>query len=293
MKKDRRWLWVILGLLGCLVFWWLGIRWWNRDVVSIKTATVARGPIEQVVTASGIVDAPVYELGPKMGGKIMRINVKEGERVTEGETLAEFDDTTRLVAPASGIVAKVNFDEGETVVLGQPAITVVNYNRLWVNAQIDEVDIANVRIGDKVKITSDVYPDKIFEGVIYWIAPLAELRRVGGRVKMDEESYVFPCKIRFLGSHDELKVNMSVNVDIVTRKNENALIVPREALISREDSSLVFVVKKDSRVNESKITIGIRSYASVEATSGVSEGNPVAISNISKLRDKGRVRIER
>jgi RND family efflux transporter MFP subunit len=271
---------------------WIFVRWWNRDVISIKTATVARGPIEQVVTASGIVDAPVYELGPKMGGKIMKINVKEGERVTEGETLAEFDDTTRLVAPASGIVAKVNYDVGEMVSPGMPAIVVVNYSKSWVNAQIDEIDIANVKIGDKVKITSDVYPDKVYDGQIYWIAPLAELRKVGGRVKMDEESYVFPCKIRLLESHDELKVNMSVNVDIATKKNNRALIVPREALVSKDDSSLVFKVMKN-RVSESRITIGIRSYNSVEATAGVSEGDIVAVTNVSKLKDKGRVKIER
>jgi RND family efflux transporter MFP subunit len=271
---------------------WIGVRFWNRDIVAIKTAVVMKGPIEQVVTASGVVDAPVYDLGPKMGGKLITINVKEGQKVSGGQTLAEFDDTTRLVAPNDGIVAKINYDEGETVAPGSPTIVVVNYAKSWVEAQIDEIDIANVRMGDKVKITSDVYPDKVYEGEIYWIAPLAELRRVGGRIKMDEESYVFPCKIKFLGKHDELKVNMSVNVDIATKKNDQALIVPREALVSKDDSSLVFKVVKN-RVHETKIIIGIRSFTSVEATSGVAEGDIVAVTNVSKLKDRGRVKIER
>lgn len=290
MKRDRRWLWIILGVIAVLIVGYFFIRWWNRDVVSIKVARVIRGPIEAVVTASGLVDAPVYDLGPKMGGKIVNLTVKEGDRVEKGETLIEFDDTTRIVAPADGLVAKVNYDDGETVVPGSTVISVVNYNKSWVEAQIDEIDIANVRIGDRVKITSDVYPDKIYEGEIYWIAPLAELRRVGGRVKMDEESYVFPCKIRFLGGHDELKVNMSVNVDISTKQNEKALLVPREALLSRDDTSLVYVINKN-RIQERKITIGIRSYTSIEAASGLTEGELVAISNLSKLKDKGRVKI--
>jgi multidrug efflux pump subunit AcrA (membrane-fusion protein) len=289
--KSQKWAWIVFGLLGCLLAGWVGIKWWNRDVVSVKTACVAKGPIEQVVSASGVVDAPVYELGPKMGGKIIKINVHEGEHVVGGQTLAEFDDTTRLVAPASGIVAKINYDEGETVIMGSQAIIVVNYEKSWINAQIDEIDIANVKVGDKVKITSDVYPDNIYSGTIYWIAPLAELRKVGGRVKMDEESYVFPCKIRFLGAHGELKVNMSVNVDIAAKKNNRALIVPREALVSKDDSSLVFKVEK-GRVFETKMDIGIRSFSSVEALSGLSEGDVVAISNVSKLKDKGRVKIE-
>ena len=227
-----------------------------------------------------------------MGGRIITINVREGERVKEGSTLAEFDDTTRLVAPANGIVAKINYDIGETVTLGQPAIVVVNYGNVWIDAQIDEIDIASVKIGDKVKISSDVYPDKVFEGRIYWLAPLAELRKVGGRVKMDEESYVFPCKIRILGKHDELKVNMSVNVDIMTKRNPSALIVPREALFSKEDASYVYTLAK-SRAREVKIDIGIRSYSSIEAVVGLTEGEIVATTNVAKLKDKSRIKIER
>jgi multidrug efflux pump subunit AcrA (membrane-fusion protein) len=293
MKKDRRWLWVILGVIIVLLAVWIFVRWSNRGVISIKTTVVYRGPIEALVSVSGMVDAPVYELSPKLGGKIINLRVKEGDRVKGGMTLADFDDTTRIVAPDDGLVAKVNYRPGETVVPGaQPAIVVVNYNQSWVEAQIDEIDIASVKIGDRVKITSDVYPDKIYEGEIYWIAPVAELRKVGGRVKMDEESYVFVCKIKFLGPHDELKVNMSVNVDIATKKSDNALIVPREAVVSKDDSTLVYAVK-NNRVYETKLGIGIRSYTSVEAVSGLSEGDVLAVSNVVKLKDNGRVKIER
>lgn len=287
--KSQKWLWLIC-LAVILLVGWFGLRWWNRDVVEIKTATVSRGLIEEIVTASGLVDAPVYELGTKMGGKIAELKVSEGDRVRAGQTLAEFDDTTRIVAPDSGLVAKINFLKGETVVPGAPAIVVVNYDKSWVEAQIDEIDIANVKVGDRVKISSDVYPDKVFLGVIYWIAPLAELRRVGERVKMDEESYVFPCKVRFLGSHDELKAKMTVNVDISTRRNESALIVPREALFSGDDSTYVYAIK-NRRAQKVKITTGLRSFASVEALSGLAEGDVLAITNVAKLKDKGRVKL--
>ncbi len=291
MKNNRR-LYLILILLAVLLAAWIAFRWWNSDIVPVKVTPVVRATIEQVVSASGFVDAPVYELGPKIGGKIVKINVKEGDRVRGGETLEEFDDTTRLVSPANGVVAKVNYEIGETASPAQPAIVIVNYGKSWVEAQIDELDIAGVKTGDKVKITSDVYPDRVYVGVIYWIAPLAELRKVGGRVKLDEDSYVFPCKIRFLGEHDELKVNMSVNVDITTRKKQDALVIPREALFSKDDSSYVYSVSR-GRASEKKIDIGIRSFSSLEALSGLSEGELVAVSNLSRLKNKGRVSIER
>jgi RND family efflux transporter MFP subunit len=308
-----------------LVVIWFGIKVRNNGVEEIKVTPVGRGSIEQVINGSGIVDAPVYELGSKMGGRIVSWKVKEGDYVRTGQLLATFDnfeqarndfdrtaklyeaeasskqaydmakttfDSSRIISPNGGVVAKINFDEGETVVPGQPAVTIVNYDRSWINAQIDEIDISNVKLGDKVKITTDDYPDKVYDGEIYWIAPLAELRKVGGRVKMDEESYVFPCKIKFLGTHDELKVNMSVNVDVSVRRNDNVLIIPREALISRDENTYVFVIGKNKRAKETKIEIGIRSYTSVEATSGVKESDLVAINNVSKLKDKSRVKIE-
>lgn len=290
--KYRKIIWLVVIILVVLLIGWIGIRWWNRDVVSVKTSVITRGPIEAVVSCSGLVDAPVYNLGPKMGGKIIALKVKEGDAVRAGATLAEFDDTTRLVAPDKGIVAKVNFEEGETVVPGAPAIIMVNYAKSWVEAQIDEIDIASVKVGDEVKITSDVYPDQVFPGRVYWIAPLAELRKVGGRVKMDEESYVFPCKIKFLDGRAELKVNMSVNADIVTQRKDSALIVPREALLSKDDSTVAFIIKKN-RIKQSKLEIGLRSFSSVEATAGLVEGDVVAITNVAKLKDKGRVKIEK
>jgi HlyD family secretion protein len=85
---------------------------------------------------------------------------------------------------------------------------------------------------------------------------------------------------------------MSVNVEIVTKRKDDAVIVPREALVSVDDSANVFVVK-NNRVHEQKIEIGVRSYSSVEAVSGVDENAVVAISNLSKLKDKGRVKIEK
>lgn len=291
MKKDRKWLWVIIGLLGILLVGWLWIRWWNRDVVVIKAATVVRGAIEEVISASGSVNAPVYELDAKLGGKIAALYASEGDYVAKGQILAELDNTARLVSPGSGIIAKINYLEGETVPPGLPAVVVVNYRQSWVDAQIDEIDMAGLKTGDKAKITSDVFPDKTYRGQVSWIAPLAELRKVGGRIKMDEESYVFPCRVKLTAKHDELKVNMQVNVDIATRKNEEALLVPREAMVSKDDSTVVFAVRKN-RVYETKIETGIRSFSSVEATRGLTEGDMVAITNVSKLKNRGRVKIE-
>ncbi len=324
MKLNRKWPWIVIAVL-IIIGGYIFIKWQNNDVVPVKTAVVGRGPIEEIISAGGIVDAPVYNLGSKTGGRIVVWHAKEGDTVKKGQLLAEFDsyeqarndfvrtqelfkedaasqqqfdaakavfDNSRIVAPDDGLVARRYYEEGETVVPGSSAIEIVNYSKCWVEGQIDEVDISNVKIGDQVNITSDDYPGRSFTGEVYWIAPVAELRKVGGRVKMDEESYVFPLKAKFLGAHEEMKVNMSVNLDIVARSKSDTVIIPREALYSKDDTTYVYAIRKNHSY-QVKITTGIRSFTSVEVSSGVVNGDVIAVSNVSKLNDKGRIKVER
>jgi multidrug efflux pump subunit AcrA (membrane-fusion protein) len=321
--RDRRF-YIILAVV-VLIVGWMGMNWYNRDIVSIKAATVTRGEIQRVVIAPGTVKAPVFELGSKMGGKLAAVLANEGDLVYKGQLLATFDnyeqakndydrtlklfkdgfasaqsldgakmalDLARIISPSNGVVAKSDFRAGETVVPGNPAIIVVDEKSSWVEAQIDEIDLPQINAGQKAIITSDNYPDKQYLGTITWISPLGELRKVGGRVKMDEESYVFPIKLKFEGEHKELKTNMSVNVEIVTSSEANALVIPREALFAKNEKQIIYVIK-NNRALETTIEIGLRSYVSVEAKTGLREGDKVAITNLDKLKNRGRVKIEK
>ncbi len=322
MKRDRKF--YIIAAIVALIVLWFGWNWYNRDVVSVKAAQIVKGEIRQVVISPGTVKAPVFDLGTKMGGILSAVLVHEGQIVQKGQLLATFDnyqqakndydrtlklfkdgyassqnldnvrmalDNSRIISPSYGIVAKSDYRAGETILPGTAAITVVDESSSWVEAQVDEIDVAQITLGQKATITCDNYPDKQYSGTLYWVSPLAELRQVGGRVKVDEESYVFPIKIKFDGDHKELKTNMSVNVEIVTSSDANALIVPREALFTKNDKQVVYVIKNGRSV-EQPIEIGLRSYVSVEASSGLSEKAFVAISNLDKLKNKGRVKIE-
>ncbi len=87
-------------------------------------------------------------------------------------------------------------------------------------------------------------------------------------------------------------VNMSINADIISQRKDNVLMVPREALVSQGDYQTVFKIR-NNRAQQDRVSIGIRSTASVEAVSGVSEGDLLAVSNVDKLKNRSRVKIER
>ncbi|QXZ11065.1 efflux RND transporter periplasmic adaptor subunit [Comamonas sp. Y33R10-2] len=74
---------------------------------------------------------------------------------------------TRLISPVDGYVAKRGVQLGQRVAAGSPMMTVVDLHKLWVDANFKESQLADLRIGQKVELTADVYGDKTtYEGSV-------------------------------------------------------------------------------------------------------------------------------
>jgi RND family efflux transporter MFP subunit len=322
MLKNKKWLIgivVVLIIIVLLVF--LRLRGGSEEV---KVAEVKKGNILSTISASGLVRANSVELGSaRMAGRVEWVGVEEGDRVRRKQVLVKLDgydqakkeynrlyklhaqgfvsdleleraktavDNAKIVAPFAGIVAEKSVTPGEAISPGVPVITVVDIDNPWVEIQVDEVDIAIARVGQKVRFTTDAFPDKEFFGKIVWINKKAELKKVGGRVRMDEEDLVFRGKVRFLDGKKMLRPGMSVYAEIITGEKKGVLVVPREAVTLRTGKRVVFVVNKD-RSWEKIVELGIKDAEKVEISKGLSLGEKVAISNLDKLKDKERVKI--
>lgn len=116
-------------------------------------------------------------------------------------------ERAELVAPYDGVVAFVNIDPGDPSSTGtQPAMTVVDVSKLKVDASISDIDIAKVKIGQKVQINADALPDKTYTGTVTYIAPTAtvvgNIRTYLVRIALDDQS--------------DLRDGMSVRVEIET-----------------------------------------------------------------------------
>jgi hypothetical protein len=74
---------------------------------------------------------------------------------------------TRLIAPVDGYVAKRGVQLGQRVAAGSPLMTVVDLHKLWVDANFKESQLADLRMGQKVELTADVYGDKtVYHGKV-------------------------------------------------------------------------------------------------------------------------------
>lgn len=82
-------------------------------------------------------------------------------------------ELSHVVAPSAGVVAKVWHGAGDVVAAGQTALTLFDLVHVWVEANIEETKIASVRVGNRVTLTIDAYPDLSLEGTVVVVGAAA------------------------------------------------------------------------------------------------------------------------
>ncbi|KFD42452.1 hypothetical protein DK28_0205390 [Peptococcaceae bacterium SCADC1_2_3] len=123
---------------------------------------------------------------------------------------------TRLVAPANGIVAGCNFEEGELIRPGAEVVTLLDYKNLWLNVYVPENKLSQVKVGRRVQIQVDTYPGKTFSGQVEYISPQAEFTPRNVQTKEDRVNLVFQVKIRVIEGQEELRPGLPADVKFIS-----------------------------------------------------------------------------
>ena len=189
----------------------------------------------------------------------------------------DLEDTV-LKAPFSGMVSKIYVEKGEIVageaVSGSKAILrLIDTNKLFAEVAADEVDIAQIQLGQKAEVTIDAYPEEIFSGKVVYIAP--ETTTSQGLV-------VVEVKIELEKADPRLKPGFTASADIIIGEAKNVLFLPVEAVSEDERGNFVMVSKEGSPTQR-KVTLGISDETDVEIKSGLEEGEIVLSSGLEKL----------
>jgi HlyD family secretion protein len=189
-----------------------------------------------------------------------------------GEVQRQLDEAT-LTAPFAGAIANVIVKEGNMVPLPNvspmPVIQLVNYDRMELLVEMDEIDIPEVKLNQTAIINVDSLPGVNFEGKVSSIYPTPTV--VGGVV-------LYKTKIGFDVPEDSgIKVGMSAVADIIVSIKENVVLVPKQAIeISEQEGTQVSVIVKN-RIQKKTVVIGMSDGLYTEILSGVSEGESVLI----------------
>ncbi len=167
-EKNKKMMIGVLSIMAVALIGIVGYYWYNGAFY--------------VATEDAKVAGDIVKISPQMTGKLLEMNVDEGEALQKDQiigrqemgTLADSNlETSVIRSPISGFVLKKQANVGEIVSTGQTLVMMVDPEKLYVNANIEETDLAKIKLGQKVDVSIDEYGGYKLHGKIYAIGKAA------------------------------------------------------------------------------------------------------------------------
>jgi HlyD family secretion protein len=123
-------------------------------------------------------------------------------------------DETSAISPVDGVVLIKATDAGEVVAAGTTIVTIGDIDRPWLRAYVPETQLGRIRIDQPVRVTTDSYPGKAYNGRITFIASEAEFTPKQIQTAEERVKLVYRIKIEVENPNRELKLNMPADAEI-------------------------------------------------------------------------------
>jgi HlyD family secretion protein len=184
-----------------------------------------------------------------------------------------------LTAPFAATVARIDLRVGERS--GQEdAIAIADLSSFHIDIPVDELDVAQIKPGQSVKIALDALPGQDLTGTVTTIDPLA--------TQTDKGTNTYTVAVTITGADPAVRPGMTAAAQIVTQHKEGIVLVPRRAVQSENGQSFVLIPKEgpidratQTPANDKRpVTIGLSNSESVEITSGLQPGEKVLVKDV-------------
>jgi HlyD family secretion protein len=255
-----------------------------------QTGAASHGELRGAQTLLAAADAQVKLLEAKQKERYSRPEVArvEAEHAqAKSAYLAAENVLSQLLirAPFNGIVYSLPVRQGAYVNPGDLVLQEADLSKILVRSFVDEPDVARLAPGQKIEVTWDAMPGRVWNGSVSAVPAAVKLhgtRNVGETTCIVENSDF------------KLLPNINVGVTIVTAEHGNALTVPREALRQDDGTSFVYQIVNNVLFRR-PVQTSISNLTQVEITSGIPEQARVALgsTNSKPLHDRLPVKVVR
>lgn len=180
--------------------------------------------------------------------------------------------TIWMRAPISGIVVQNQSVIGSAVNPGDVLYQLGTLDHVWITADIYEVDLARVHVGQNLEAVTTTFPDETFKGVVWRVSP---------NIDPDAHTAEIRCDVENPGL--KLKPQMLARVKIITNPG-SALVVPQQAVVFDGDTYVAFVEVAPNTIERRKIEIGSwneQGYARI--LSGLKVGDEIVVKQALQL----------
>lgn len=270
--------------------------------ITYQPAQVERGDLSKVILSTGVVQPKNrLDIKPPIAGRTELILVDEGDVVKKGQVLLWMSSTERaalldaarargpgelkrwegfykatpVMAPIDGTIILRNIEPGQTFTTADAVLTMSD--RLTIQGQVDETDIAQVALKQPAKIILDAYPDSEIPGEVEKIAYDAKTVNNVTTYIVD----VLPDEIP-----EFMRSGMTANLSFLSENKTGVLLVPTAAIKVRADHSFVLTPATVIGVQPKEVEIktGISDGKRTEVVSGLAEGDKILV---PQLKGKG------
>jgi HlyD family secretion protein len=231
----------------------LRCRWkkataWKGDLIARIDETDLRNAYEQAVADLEVARATVAQTASNVKRQTELFNrgllsQAEIDQVTLEEVRAKAQQIkaeselvtveTRLKdavvrSTINGLVLQKNVESGQVISSGINSVsggtliaTVANMDSVYIFAEVDEVDIGQVHLGQKAKVVPDAFPEDVFDGYVLRVAPLA---------KVEQNVTTFNVTVVVSNTSNKLKAGMNASVDLTVADRQDVLLAPKQAV---------------------------------------------------------------
>jgi len=295
-KKTLAAVLLMLVVGGAYGIW----RYTAEPAPAYRELTITRGDIDVTVLATGVVQpSNRLEIKPPIAGRVEQVLVNEGQHVRRGQVLAWMSSSERaalidaarakgpeelkrweelyrptpIIAPIDGTIILRNAEPGQTFQVQDAMLAMSDH--LIVRAQVDETDIALIKLRQPARITLDAYADKPIDGTVDEIA--FEAKTVNNVTTYGVD--VLPKNVPPF-----MRSGMTANISFIVTSRRDVLVVPAEAVQTRQGRSRVLVAaeRAEDKPMLREVELGASDGRRTEVLAGLHEGDKVLAPQIPK-----------
>lgn len=248
----------------------------DETVITVNAVVVEPSSMTQTVKLNGDVSSrSEISLYADTSGKLMSYTVSVGTYVNQGDVVAYIDPSkpgaSYSVNPVrstiSGTVISLPYARGDTLTSTSPVATVGNLDDLQIIAYASEKYASILRVGAPAEVSLVAYPERSFSAYVSQVSPVVDLSSRSIEIRLN----ISPVR-------REIKPGMFAGITLVTRKITDAKIIPKTALRTYDDKSVVYIIDAENHARRVEVTVGLSNDTHIQLASGVEFGDVVITS---------------
>ncbi len=177
------------------------------------------------------------------------------------------ESLVKVFATKAGIVSQLNVREGAFVKPSADLVTIEDLSRIWVVAEVFEGQSAWVKQGQAATATLSYWPGKVWQGRVDYVYP-----------ELDQKTHTLRVRLVFPNPDLTMKPKMYANIKIYSQAVQDAIAIPRLALIRSGGGDRVIVALGDGRFRAQPVKVGIESGHYYQVLSGLKPGESIVTS---------------